>query len=86
MIAELDDGTELYFPDDMDDAEVDRRVEQFVSRTSAKDAIEAMRVSIVNELRKGFAAVIEAELRPRELVRDAMGRPQRAKPVAKAKA
>lgn len=83
MIAELDDGTELYFPDDMEDDEIDRRVEQYVNRTSAKEAIEAMRVSIVNELRDGFNRVVEAELRPRELVRNAMDKPIAVKPVAK---
>lgn len=83
MIAELADGTELYFPDDMGDDEIDRRVEQYVNRTSSKDAIEAMRVSIVNELRAGFARVVEAELRPRVLERDIMGKPVRAKPAPK---
>lgn len=84
IVAELPDGTQLNFPDDMPDNEMDRHVASHMERTNMTaamcklaDAINAMRA----DYRAGVVQTVEAILRPRVLERDMMGKPLRAKPA-----
>lgn len=84
IVAELPDGTQLNFPDDMPDDEMDRHVANYMERTDMHtamcklaDAINAQRA----DYRAGVVQIVEAILRPRVLERDMMGKPAGAKPA-----
>jgi hypothetical protein len=84
IVAELPDGTQLNFPDDMPDDELDSQVASHMARmdmhaamSKLADAINAQRA----DYRAGVVQIVEAILRPRVLERDMMGKPVRAKPA-----